>query len=130
MKESGLHGVEMMLEEWAAWSRKGIDSGLGFSRLSNIGWLVETGGYIIHINGPRYIEDNPIAEEMDEWLLELQRELPSEAEAIFIYYLTGWMKDRVAQKLRISIRSLQEKLYKGKIWLSGRYSAKKSVFGY
>jgi ECF sigma factor len=121
-------GVELMLEEWASWSASDILNGLGYSRFSNIGWLVETGGLIIHTTGPRRVPDNFIAEEMDSWLVELKSVKPLEADAIIAYYLSGYFKERVARKFQISVRMLEVRIKFAKTWLEGRYAGRKESY--
>jgi ECF sigma factor len=126
--ERAKSGVELMLEEWARWSSIDLLNGLGYSRFSNIGWLVETGGLIIHTNGPRRVPDNSIAEEMDKWLVELKRYKPLEAEAIICYYLSGFIKERIARKFKVSVRMLEVRIKTAKTWLEGRYSGQREKF--
>lgn len=128
MKERSLSDVEIMLEEWAKWASTDMLNGLGYSRFSNLGWLVETGGLIIHTTGPKYPPDNPMAEEMDRWLVDLKQYKPLEADAIISYYLSGWIKEIIARKFKISVRMLEVRIKTAKTWLEGRYIGKKNNF--
>lgn len=117
--------VEGMLDDWARWSVTGLNNGLGYSRLSNIGLIIENGGLIIHSNWPKYLPDHPTAEEMDKWIVELSKEKPTEADALVRYYLTTFCKEIIARKLGISVRMLEIRIKTAKTWLEGRCASKK-----
>jgi DNA-directed RNA polymerase specialized sigma24 family protein len=122
--------VEMMLDIWAKWARRGRSNGLNYSHLSNIGWIIENGGVPIERGGQKAkcpLEDDPIAEEMEKWITELAHEKPMEADALVQFYVTGWYKEKLARLMGVSVRTIEARMKTAKTWLEGRYSAKKKM---
>lgn len=120
MKERKVSEVEIMLEEWAQWSNNCAEN-LSYPGQSNIFSLMELGIMVKPTYGPKPILENPIAEKMDMWILRLKRYKPVEADAIIFYYLSGWMKEKLAKQLGISVRTLNQRIETAKIFLSGCY---------
>ena len=116
--------VDEMLDEWAIWSRTGVNPGIGFPRMSSIAWLIENGGIVARTTGPKYLPENKEAEEMNTWISQLNQEKPIEAQALIAYYLSGMIKETLAKKLKITPRMLNMRIRIAKIWLEGRFSSK------
>lgn len=123
--------IETMLDIWARWARKGRSNGLDYSRLSNIGWIIENGGVPVHSGGYKAkapMEDNPIAEEMEKWVMDLKREKFLEGDALIHFYVTGWHKEKLARLMGVSVRMVEVRLKTAKTWLEGRLAGRREGF--
>jgi hypothetical protein len=123
--------VETMLNIWARWARKERSNGLNYPHLSNVGWIIESGGVPIQRGGQKVkcpLEDDPIAEEMEKWIVELTQEKPLEADTLVQFYITGWYKEKLARLMGVGVRTIEARMRTAKTWLEGRYSAKKIIF--
>lgn len=112
--------IELLLEHWGNWVFNGNRTNLGYSHLSNIGAIMESGGMYIKVIGKKPLEEDPRAQEMEDLIIELTHRYPKEAEAVKLYYGKRISKFIVADKLKISYRTLNDRLRAAKIWLDGR----------
>lgn len=117
--------VEEMLKIWGEWAQGGKYSGIGWGPNLLETWL-STGGVRIERSGPIQMPDNPVAEEMEQHLIELKSEEPDNANATILYY-SEYFDDKAlcARKLAISIRTLEYRLMYAKKFLKGRLYDKK-----
>ena len=114
--------LELLLEHWGQWVKYGNRLNLGYSKISNISLIAKNGGMNIRGSGHRLIEDDVRAQEMERLIIELSHKYPREAEAVKRYYTSHKTKFEIANMLKISYRTLNERLRAAKIWLDGRIS--------
>jgi hypothetical protein len=129
--------IDEMLEIWARWSRSVIHNETGYSRLSVLGWIIETGGIRSVTKGTVYPPDNPIAEQVDKWIKRLIEYAPTDAKTLILYYLgesadydksnhgkkvkCSAVKEIIARRLGVTTRVIERRIYTAKAWLCGCY---------
>lgn len=122
--------VETMLDIWTKWVRKGNSNGLGYPSVSNIGKIYESGCVPIQRGGARSkcpLEEDPIAETMERWIIELKREKEIEADVLIYFYAIGWCKEKLGKIMGVSVRMIEVRLKTAKTWLEGRYAGNTEV---
>ena len=112
--------VEQRLDEWAEWSLRRFDAGLGYPKQSLLYQLLLYGQGLSHVKGPLALPVNAPAEEMEEMIHRLKKSCPFLAEVLIERYLgRGRNKAEKAELLGLGTSQYSAELYAAKACLAG-----------
>lgn len=119
--------LDHRLTDWATWFRSRPDEGGPKVPNCNLLYRFRNEGIVHYQVAPKSFECNQQAEDMEEWIKELAQYDNKYAEAVRMKYLNHSpylterkLEQRLAEKLGISPRRLQERLHHARLWLAGR----------
>lgn len=115
--------VERRLEQWADWFSRGNFYGLGYPACS-IEYRLMKEGNISKSNGPKPLQINESAEEIEKLVKEMSEQNSDMALALRCHYFTrgGWRTK--SEKVKISHMQFKYFVAMAHQWLAGRLSEK------
>ena len=114
--------LEDRLDEWADWSLRIEDNGLGYPRRTIEARLRDEGGVLISGTGCRPLPVHEKAEEMERFIVELYKHKDVLGKALRTQYLEVGTVKYKAKKANTSLSQFKVYVKMAKTWLAGRLS--------
>lgn len=115
--------LEKRLHRWARWSIDMRNNQIGYPQQSPLVDVIEVGIFSPNF-GPREPHLDELAMQISWLVNQLSNGFPQYAQALQDYYFNPEMPKRyIAQARGISVRTLEQRVQAGKIWLEGALMA-------